>query len=92
MDGQLPDFFTGNCDLLTQQVRQQGSSSTAPARLNSRLLCNRPGACLHTPWCLLQFQTCLAMLWLQGRAVVFDYFDDPALQRQGRMDMLQLRT
>lgn len=29
---------------------------------------------------------------LQGRAVVFDYFDDPALQRQGRMDMLQLRT
>lgn len=26
-----------------------------------------------------------------GDAVVFDYFDDPNIQRRGRMDMLQLK-
>ncbi len=46
VDGSFPDFFFGNCDLLT---------------------CG-------------------------GDAVVFDYFEDKELKRQGRMDMLQLTT
>ncbi|GAX80652.1 hypothetical protein CEUSTIGMA_g8087.t1 [Chlamydomonas eustigma] len=46
VDGSFPDFFFGNCDLLTRG----------------------------------------------GSAVVFDYFDDKELKRQGRMDMLQLTS
>lgn len=46
IDGSFPDFFFGNCELLTRG----------------------------------------------GGAVVFDYFDDTALNRQGRMDMLQLTS
>lgn len=46
IDGSFPDFFYGNCDLLTRG----------------------------------------------GSAVVFDYFEDKELKRQGRMDMLQLTS
>ena len=46
MDGQLPDFFRGNSELLR----------------------------------------------LEGRALLFDYFDDANLARQGRLDMLKLKT
>ena len=46
VDGSFPDFFYGNCDLLTRG----------------------------------------------GGAVVFDYFYDTELKRQGRMDMLQLTS
>lgn len=46
VDGSFPDFFFGNCDMLTRG----------------------------------------------GNAVVFDYFDDKQLKRQGRMDMLQLTS
>jgi hypothetical protein len=46
VDGSLPDFFFGNCELLTKS----------------------------------------------GGAVVFDYFDDHLLERQGRMDMLKLTS
>eukprot|EP00955_Chlamydomonas_euryale_P040756 351801-Chlamydomonas_euryale.AAC.19 len=46
VDGSLPDFFYGNCELLTKN----------------------------------------------GDAIVFDYFDDTNLKRQGRMDMLKLTS
>lgn len=45
--------------------------------------CQRPLTSFHTQSTHTQWG---------GDAVLFDYFDDPAIPRQGRMDMLKLKV